>query len=79
MKPATMAVLSLFFLLTGCGAIDTYRTYAAKNGADAADQSLETGNWLTCEGASLGSLMRRYPSMDELVAHIEKCKGEAAR
>lgn len=71
-------VFSLAFL-TGCGTVDAYRSIAADKTADAADQSLETGMWLTCEGASVGAIMRRYPTTDEQVAHLERCAKEAAR
>ena len=72
-------VILILSMTSGCGSIDAYRSVAADRGADASDQSYETGIWLTCNGASVGALMRRYPTREEQVSVLDKCDSEASR
>lgn len=45
-------------LLAGC--TDATRSIIATRGAQAADQTLESAEWVMCHAASIGSIKRRY-------------------
>jgi len=69
-------------LLSGCitsGAIGA-RDYAVSNAADAYDESLHNAELWVCRGSSVGSVVRRYASSDELwESYLKLCgyKGDA--
>ena len=61
-------------VLSGC--TDATRSTIATRGAQAADQTLESAEWVMCHAASIGSVKRRYGKTEETArAYRELCEG----
>lgn len=56
----TVLVLTAILVLAGCAEYGAFKTGIATHGARAADESLITARWLTCEAASVGAVRRKY-------------------
>lgn len=67
------AFLTLALLMTGCSAAAAYRVAAAETGADAADQTLASAEWVLCNAAPVGAVKRRYNTDDKRDAYNTLC------
>lgn len=67
-------ILGLLFL-SGCGTVSTIRGIVADQGADAADQALETSLWTLCNGSPVGAINRRFRDESERAAYRTICPG----
>lgn len=70
---AMFLCLCAFIVLPSCDTARVIRGEVAVRSADAADQSLETADWAFCEGATIGSLKRKYPVEEDFQKYLEFC------
>ena len=72
-----MKVLCILGLMTlaGCGTFDTVKEVVAVKGAEIMDDTLNDSEWFICNGASVGSVRRRYgDSSDRSFAWRQLCE-----
>lgn len=76
-KSKMKAVILTFLALAVMGCTPTilsYRAGAAAAAATAADESLNTGIWLVCTGASVGAVGRKFQSVARREAYNKFCE-----
>ena len=57
-------------LLLGCSGISTVKT----KGAEINDEALENALFFVCKGASVGSIRRRFDTIEEAETWLELCQ-----
>jgi len=67
--------LALLLSLGGCAEFGAFKSGVATHGADASDQTLEANLWYLCNASSVGSIKRRFKTVEEVAAYNVICPG----
>lgn len=78
MKNIKDLIMSIVFIctilvLSACSAINPYLEKAAEASIETSTKALEAAVFYECDRARIGDLMRRYPAVDDLMAHLQWC------
>jgi len=73
MRIKFLVAITALVILQGCGNARIVRAEVAERSKDAADQVLESAEWVRCEAASIGAVRREYNSPERFQAYLDSC------
>lgn len=69
-------IIPLTILLSSCAEFQAVKSGIASHGSEAADQAVDVSIWSLCEASTVGSIKRRFKTVEERDAYNAMCEGQ---